>query len=103
MSSLEEAAAACEPDIKRMWIPEEPKGGEKIETLRVYLNNERSLIHTANELFLHRNTLVYRMKKITDTLRSDLNEVYTQDYMKLSIRVLRLAALERGKSRVKDR
>lgn len=103
VSSLEEAAAACEPDIKRMWIPEEPKGGEKIETLRVYLNNERSLIHTANELFLHRNTLVYRMKKITDALRSDLNEVYTQDYMKLSIRVLRLAALERGKSRVKDR
>lgn len=92
--NLEEAVFACQPDIKKMWISGELDGGEKIDTLRVYLNHERSLIHTANELFLHRNTLVYRIKKITEALKADLNDVYTQDYMKLSIRVLRLATLE---------
>ena len=99
VGSLEEAVAACEPDIKRMWVSGEPDGGEKVGTLWVYLNNERSLIRTANALFLHRNTLVYRMKKITDTLRSDLNAVYIQDYIKISIRVLRLADLERNRSK----
>ena len=102
VDNLQEAVAACEPDIKRMWVPGEKNGGEKIDTLRVYLNNERSLIHTANELFLHRNTLVYRLKKITESLRSDLNEVYTQDYMKLSIRVLRLWFSKQAENRIKE-
>lgn len=88
--SMEEAAYACQLDIKSMWVTEELNGGEKVDTLRAYLNNERSLIKTADELFLHRNTLVYRIKKIKDALKYNIDEAYTRDYMKMSIRVLRL-------------
>ena len=65
-------------------------GGERVETLRVYLSNERSLVKAAKELFVHRNTLVYRINKILEILICDLEDSYTREYMRLSIRVLRL-------------
>lgn len=41
-------------------------------TLRSYLQNERSLIKTAKDLYIHRNTLLYRIDKIQSLLNLDL-------------------------------
>ena len=81
---------AIQSDVRQLWNYQQERGGEKIETLTAYLKNERSLLHTANELFIHRNTLVYRLKKLTEVLHVDLDDSYTRDYMKLSIRVMYL-------------
>ena len=81
---------ACHPDILRFWKQDEQTGGSKIDTLWAYLNNDRSLINTAQELYVHRSTLVYRIKKITDELTCDITDSYTRDYMKISIRLLRI-------------
>ena len=80
---------ACQPDVVRLWAEKDEKGG-RMEILKSYLENERSLVNTANALFIHRNTLVYRLRKITEELEGNLDEEYTRDYMKLSIRVLEL-------------
>lgn len=79
---------AIQSDVRDLWNENQKNGGERIETLTAYLKNERSLLHTANELFIHRNTLVYRLKKLTEMLHVDLDDAYTRDYMKLSIRVM---------------
>jgi DNA-binding PucR family transcriptional regulator len=41
-------------------------------TLKIYLENERNVIKTAELLFIHRNTLSYRIKKIQDLCRFNL-------------------------------
>ncbi len=90
VQSLDEALCLCHPDVRKLWVTSSEDGGEKIKTLFAYLNNDRSLQNTANELYIHRNTLVYRIRKITDTLTCDIENIYTRDYIKMSIRVLRL-------------
>ena len=90
VQDMEMARYACQVDISNLWEEGKPDGGERIETLRAYLSNERSLVKASNELFVHRNTLVYRINKILEMLLCDLDDSYTREYMRLSIRVLRL-------------
>lgn len=85
-----EAIAACHPDISKLWHMDQEQNMDRIHTFKAYLNNERSLMSAAQELFVHRNTLVYRINKIINGLTCDLEDVYTRDYMKLSIRILEM-------------
>ncbi|MDO5410516.1 MAG: helix-turn-helix domain-containing protein [Lachnospiraceae bacterium] len=87
-NSTKEMITACHPDIIKLWKLDMEHQSERLKTFRVYLNNERSLISSAQELYIHRNTLVYRINRILEILTWDLNDVYTRDYMKLSIRIL---------------
>jgi hypothetical protein len=84
---------ACHPDVIHLWEEDKANQSDSILTLNSYLDNERSLVNTAQELFIHRNTLVYRLKKITNKIKSNLDDAYTRDYIKLSIRVLHLLAM----------
>jgi sugar diacid utilization regulator len=43
-------------------------------TLRVYLENNRSVSRTAEQLFVHRNTVTYRIGRILDVLGVDLDD-----------------------------
>lgn len=88
--SLDEAVCLCHPDVRKLWNPASEDGGEKIKTLFTYLNNDRSLQNTAGELYIHRNTLVYRIHRITESLTCNIDDIYSRDYIKMSIRVLRL-------------
>ena len=42
--------------------------------LYCYLRNERNLTHTAAEMSMHRNTVVYKVKAITDLIEDDLDD-----------------------------
>lgn len=48
--------------------------GEILETIRVFLRNDLNLSTTARELFVHRNTLIYRMEKIRKATGLDLRK-----------------------------
>lgn len=57
-------------------------------TLQVYLENTRSLARTADLIFIHRNTVRYRINKCMELLHSDLedgNEIFC---IILSLRIL---------------
>lgn len=88
--SLSDCFQACHPDVLELWKRRRTNDDYMFDTLKAYLNNERSLVNTAQVLYVHRNTLVYRVKKLTEFLHYDLDDVYTRDYMKLSIRTLEL-------------
>ena len=45
-----------------------------VETLRAYLNNNASIAKTANELFVHRSTLIERLARIKRELDIDLDD-----------------------------
>lgn len=65
---------------------------ELLETLRIYLMNDCNLVKTSKALFIHRNTLIYRLNKIKNQLEGDLedplfknelmNVMMIQDYLK---------------------
>ncbi|MFR9192700.1 MAG: helix-turn-helix domain-containing protein [Anaerovoracaceae bacterium] len=44
-----------------------------VKTLEVYFNNCRNSVNTARDLFIHRNTLLYRLEQISKILDLDLN------------------------------
>ena len=45
-----------------------------IETLRTYLECDRSAAKAAEKLHLHRSTFFYRIKKLEELLNVDLND-----------------------------
>lgn len=45
-----------------------------MQTMKVYLDHERNVVETAEALFVHRNTLSYRVKKIEEITGLDLND-----------------------------
>lgn len=45
-----------------------------LTTLEVYLKNNCNLLHTSDELFTHRNTIKYRLKRIQELLNLDLED-----------------------------
>ena len=52
-----------------------------METLDAYLNENANIIETSDKLFIHRNTLKYRLKKIENLLNVNLHSL--EDCLKL--------------------
>lgn len=50
------------------------KSLELLKTLRLYLKNNCNLINTSKEMYIHRNTLIYRLNKIKDVLNNNLED-----------------------------
>jgi len=88
--SLKDRVLAVQSDLYALWVKKLASGDDMYDTLESYLRNARSLVNTSQELYIHRNTLVYRIHKISDLLTCSLDDVYTRDYIRLSIRILNL-------------
>lgn len=64
----------------------ERKRDAAIETLRIYLDNQGSLIRTAEAMHLHRNAVAYRIKRIFDELDVDSGDPDTRLMLQLACR-----------------
>ena len=51
----------------------------------MYLNSNCSINDTADKLFIHRNTVVYKIKKINELLDCDLSELEVRVKLFLAI------------------
>lgn len=80
----EDKMLACMPAVLKLW-QDAQKGDEMFRTLKCFLDHERSIALTSAELFLHRNTTVYRIKKIQESMGIDLNDTPTRLYCHLSM------------------
>lgn len=81
---------ACNPNLLTLWEKDCYCHSESVYVLKKYLDNGKSFLNAANELYMHRNTLVYRIKKIQEIVTDDLSDPYVLDYIKLSIYILDL-------------
>ncbi len=67
---------------------DETRAGQLVETLRTFLRNNARPTPTCAELFIHRNSLNYRLKKISDLLLVDLNSVEGQATCLIAIQLI---------------
>ncbi|MDW7739565.1 MAG: PucR family transcriptional regulator ligand-binding domain-containing protein [Bacillota bacterium] len=61
------------------------KGGELVQTLETYIENNFSRTKTAEKLHLHRNSLNYRLQKIEELLGQEIDKVDTFPMLLASI------------------
>lgn len=61
------------------------KDSQLLETLDSYLANNQNIASTSRELFIHRNTLLYRIEKIESLLSHSLSEKDYTLYLQLAL------------------
>lgn len=71
----------CHPSIYEILKYDKENGTDYYNTLYVYLTNGANMAQAANKLFIHRNTLYHRIKKISEITELDLED--GDDYLKL--------------------
>ncbi|MEM9132453.1 MAG: helix-turn-helix domain-containing protein [Actinomycetota bacterium] len=64
------------------------RAAESLETLRTYLASGRNVSSTAATLHLHRNTIRYRIERITDRLAVDLDDPDERLLLELACRLV---------------
>lgn len=62
----------CIPEIVELHRMDAANGTEYVRTLYTFLSCGKNLVKAAKQLFIHRNTLVYRMDRITDIIGESL-------------------------------
>lgn len=70
----EQAKKFCLHTLKSLAYPKDDMTMELQKTLRTYLEHNASVTETASEMFLHRNTIKYRIKKCEELLESDFTD-----------------------------
>ena len=76
-------------DIVSIAAYDEENGTNLLDTLEAYLRNERSMTKTSNCMFLHRNSVAYRIEKVKAMLRCDLDNPETRVGLQLSLKIWR--------------
>ncbi len=78
----------CNPAILKMRDYDRQKDAQLEQTLRAFLENGCSMERTSQALFIHRNTLRYRIKRIEEICGLDLEDRSTQFDLWFSLRAL---------------
>lgn len=87
-ASADELDAFCHPAVTTLQEHDRTYAVQLLPTLSAFLKNDRDAQATAAELFIHRNTLTYRLKKILDMCPLDLNDFNTRHRVLESILVV---------------
>ena len=86
----EQAAAMVSPDIRRLRDLEQDYQFPLTDTLRTYLECGCNLQKTADRLFIHKNTALYRINHIRQLIHTDLEEEEQRMQLWFSFRILDL-------------
>ena len=76
------------PALQFLRVFDREKGTDYYNTLRCYLQCERSIPRTSEKLIIHRSTLEYRLEKIQNLVHLDLEDRDIRLYLLLSFRML---------------
>jgi len=74
--------------LRPLFDHDEKRSGQLIETLTAFLDNDARPTPTCAALFIHRNSLNYRLRKIENFLRIDLNTVEGQATCLIALRLI---------------
>jgi purine catabolism regulator len=69
---------------------------ELIHTLETYFSHNGNLSQTAEALFIHRNTLIYRMERIASITGMDLDNPENRLAIQLALRIYRMVGTKPG-------
>lgn len=79
----------CDKAVFRLRDYDAVNHTEYRKTLEEFIRSERNIAVTAEKLFIHRNTLIYRVKRMVGMLRIDLDDDSTRARLAMSFFVLR--------------
>lgn len=65
----------CHPVVRKLYSIDEKQGSNLVGTLYEYLSNGCNQLETARNLYIHRNTLSYRLNKIRDIIQCNPHEL----------------------------
>ena len=88
--SAREVYSACHPVVISLWIKARSGNSDLYDTLKTYIDCERSLSQTASALYTHRNTVLYRIRKCQELLGDDLDSPAKRLYIRISMQTLEL-------------
>jgi purine catabolism regulator len=74
MLSKDQVEGFCIYNLKTLAYPQDMKTLEIRNTLKTYLESKCSITETSNKMFLHRNTVKYRIKKCEDILGREIDD-----------------------------
>jgi purine catabolism regulator len=77
LTSFEEGGALVQRLLGPIFDYEQSQEGDLLVTLKTYLDTQRSWQKTASALFAHRQTIIYRMRKIGELTDLDMTETST--------------------------
>lgn len=83
------ASHLIHPDAKRLADYDAAHDTQLSDTLLAYLAYERNISAAAEKMFIHRNTMQYRLRKIFDLLNADLDDPNIRAYLSISIQALK--------------
>ncbi|EOH91904.1 PucR family transcriptional regulator [Enterococcus pallens] len=92
LSSLEKTTTVnnfCHPALKQLKHYDEIHDTDLFQTLFSYLNHSCSLKATADALFIHRNSLIYRMERIKKVTDIDLTDSNVRFQLQVSFQIAR--------------
>ena len=87
-SSVEELDAFCHPAVSTLREHDRTHAVQLLPTLSAFLKNDRDVLMTAAALYVHRNTLAYRIKRILELCPLDLDDFNVRHRLLESILVL---------------
>lgn len=74
LKNLEGRGDLVSPELRRLAVHDREKGTQYCETLYHYLTCCHSLIKTSNALYTHRNTVLYRIRRLQEDFAIPLEE-----------------------------
>lgn len=87
IGSKEELTSIVQDELGVLLAFDEKNHASLVETLEVYLDNDKNIGISANQLFLHRNTLKYRINKAQSLLNLDLENANICFQLRLAFKI----------------
>ena len=78
----------CSDKILKLQAYDEEHHTDYYHTLKTYVESQLNAVQTAKKLFIHRSTFLYRMEKIEELVKLDLNDYDTLLYVMMTFRIL---------------
>ncbi len=77
----------CHPALETLRQYDYKNGTDLYETLGMYLKHKKCIKDTSSALFIHRNSLVYRLNRIAEICQIDLDDLNTGFLLHLSFQI----------------
>ena len=71
----------CHPKMKKLLEYDKVHRSELAYTMYMYLIHERNVSTTAESMYMHRSSLIYRLKKINSLVEDDFDDYKERQYM----------------------
>ncbi|MBF4501882.1 helix-turn-helix domain-containing protein [Savagea sp. SN6] len=80
--------------LRNVFEPQDEKTNELWKTLKAFLMNNGNVKGTAEQLYIHRSTIIYRLNKIEELLDKDLNDADVRFDLMMAIKLLEMCGEE---------